>query len=95
MPTFLLERFWPGITPTRAMTVVARDDALAATMRGEGRSIRVVRTTLLPGDETLMSIVEAESEQDVAELGERAEAPADRVVAALELSATDEGSRPR
>ncbi len=92
MPTYIVERYWPGVSPEEAETVIARETAVAVAMRAEGKPIRVVRSTLVQEDETLLSLVEAESEQEVAELGSRAGTPADRIVPALEMLPVDVSS---
>lgn len=85
MPTYLLERYWPGISRTDAEAVIACEATHAETMRGEGRSVRVLRSTLVAVDEVLLSLVEAESEYDAAELGRRCGVPADRIVPAEDM----------
>jgi hypothetical protein len=85
VPTFLLERYWPGISRADAEAVIARETTQAETMRAEGRAVRVLRSTLVTSDEVLLSLVEAESELEVAELGRRCGAPADRIVPAEDV----------
>ncbi len=92
---FVVERYWPGVSTAEAEAVAGREAALAEAMRDEGRSIRVLRSTLVEDDETLLSFVEAESRADVVELGRRAGAPADRIVTALEMLPGDRVPRAR
>jgi hypothetical protein len=89
MPTFVVERYVPGITRAEAMRVLAREALLVERMATEGRSIRVLHATLVEDDETVVSVVEAQSRSDVLELGERSGAPADRVVSAVDVAATE------
>ncbi len=83
--TFVVERYWPGVSVELAEAVIAREASLVAAMSAEGRPIRVLHATLVEGDETVMSVVEALSRADVVELGERSGTPADRVVPAVEM----------
>ncbi len=83
--TFVVERYWPGVTIGMVEAVIAREAALAREMSSEGRSVRVLHTTLVQGDETVISVVAAESEADVAELGARSGRPADRIVPAVRM----------
>ena len=89
MKTFVVERYWPGISATEAATVMASEADHAAEMRREGTSVRVLRSTLVEDDETLLSLVEAASREDVVELGRRAGAPPDRIVPAVEMTPGD------
>lgn len=94
MPTFVVERYVPGISRTQAEAVIAREASLVEEMSAEGRSIRVLHATLVEGDETVMSVVEATSRDDVVELGERSGTPADRVVSAVEMPSPPGGTPP-
>jgi hypothetical protein len=87
MPTFVVERYVPGISREQAEAVIAREASLIEAMTAEGRSIRVLHATLVEGDETVISVVEAPLRSDVVELGERSGTPADRVVPAVEMAA--------
>lgn len=89
MPTFVVERYVPGITRAEATRVLAREALLVERMAAEGRSVRVLHATLVEADETMMSVVEAQSRSDVLELGERSGTPADRVVPAVEVAAPE------
>lgn len=86
--SYLVERYWPGISLRDAEDVLAREAEAARELCREGRPVHVVRTTFVEEDETLLSIVEARAEADVVELGVRAGRPADRIVAAQDLTAS-------
>lgn len=91
MPTFVLERYLPGVSHAEAEAVLRREAEAAAAMAAAGRAVHVLHATLVEGDESVTSVVEAPSRADVVELGERAGAPADRIVPAVAL----ETSTPR
>ena len=50
-----------------------------------GTAVRYVRSILIPGDETCLHLVEADSPERVAEAFERAGLAADRIVEAVDL----------
>lgn len=85
MPTFVVERYWPGVSIGAAERVMTREASVARDMNHEGTAIRVVRSTLVQDDETVLSLVEADSEQDVAELARRSGVRADRIVPAQDV----------
>jgi hypothetical protein len=85
MQTFVVERYWPGVSRDEAALLVAREAEVADAMQCEGRHVRVVRTTLVESDEMLLSVVEARTEDDVAMLGERAGRAVDRIVRARDV----------
>lgn len=92
--TFVVERYWPGVSVERAEAVIAREASLVEAMTAEGRPIRVLYATLVEADETVMSVVEALSWADVVELGERSGTPADRVVPARAMETRSAAGHP-
>lgn len=76
--TFLIERFWPGVTPAGARAAARRLDAAAAGS-GSGDRVRHVRTGLLPNDEVVWSMVEARSAEAVIAVTTLASHPVDRI----------------
>jgi hypothetical protein len=74
MPEYLVELY----------TVTDPDSALLARL-GDGTAVRYLRSILIPGDETCLHLVEADSPERVAEAFERAGLEADRIVEAVDL----------
>lgn len=85
MPTFVVERYVPGISRAQAESVLAAEAALVRELTASGCAIRILHTTYVEADETVLSFVEAPSRADVVELGERVGVPADRIVPAVSL----------
>lgn len=74
MPEYLVELY----------TVTDPDSALLARL-GDRTAVRYLRSILIPGDETCLHLVEADSPERVAEAFERAGLEADRIVEAVDL----------
>lgn len=85
MPTYLVERYWPGVTAEELLAARERERAVIARMSAEGASIRVVSSTLIPADEVLLSIYEAPTATVVRRLNEQAAIPFDRIVEAAQV----------
>jgi len=78
----------------RTLAKAVRRGALAAAelARG-GRTVTDLTTTLLPTDEAVLSLFEADSADDVAELNRRAGFPFDRIVEAVAIGGGLRGAR--
>jgi hypothetical protein len=83
--TFLIERYWPGVTVEMFTDAVHRLNESVAGLRREGIAIEAVTATLVPIDEAAYWIVDAPS-ADVVELAcVRAKLQVERIVTALDL----------
>ena len=74
MPEYLVELY-----------TVADPDPAALARLGDGTAVRYLRSILIPGDETCLHLVEADSAERVAEAFEQAGLAADRIVEAVDL----------
>jgi hypothetical protein len=81
--TFLVERYWPGVSEADLGAAVLRAHRSAATMLRQGKRVRYMQATLVPDQETVLCLIEAESAELVAELNERARIPYDRIAEAV------------
>jgi len=79
MPSYVVESY-------SADSPAALDEARArARLTAElGKGVRYVRTTFLPGDETLLHLFEAPSAEALGQAGELAELSYERIVEAIE-----------
>ena len=84
MPRYLVETYVPRTNAGAARAAGRRARAAARQLSREGKLVRYVRTTFLPGDETCFHIFEAASEEDVTEACRRAAVGSPRIVPALE-----------
>ncbi len=82
MPSYLVETYLPRAEDARIAARRALE--VAGQLSGEGRSVRYVRTTFLPSDETCFHVFVADSEDAVAEACRRAGLRSPRIVPALE-----------
>jgi hypothetical protein len=82
--SFLVERYWPGVTTVAAEAVTA---SLA------GRGIRVVETIVTGLDEVCFWYVEARSADEVERSFQAADVPFDRISPAITLPVAGRSSK--
>ena len=95
MATFLVERYWPGVTVELFIDAVRRVDEAVARLRRDGTPIRTVASTLVPDDEAAYWIVDAASAEQVELAYRQAGIPVERIVAALEVRPAADWRRTR
>ena len=87
IPTaFLVEHYWPGITPDGFEAAAERVRQSAAALASTGLRIRFLHSTLVPEDEAAFCVFDAESPALVEEAYARAAVPYERVLNALEIA---------
>jgi hypothetical protein len=84
--TFLVEHYWPGITPDNFEAAAQRVRESAAALASTGRRIRFLHSTLVPDDDAGFCVFDAESPALVEEAYARAGVPYERVLDALEVA---------
>ena len=84
--TFLVEHYWPGITPDGFGAAAARVRASSVALAATGLDIRFLHSTLVPEDEAAFCVFDAESAAVVEEAYARAGVPYERVLDALEIA---------
>lgn len=82
---FLVEHYWPGITPDGFEAAAERVRQSAAALASTGRHIRFLHSTLVPDDDAAFCVFDAESPAVVEEAYARAGVPYERVLDALEV----------
>jgi hypothetical protein len=83
LPTYLVERYWPGVTRERLLEALQRGYRVMEQMAGEGTRIRGISCTLIPGEEVVFSVYDGPSAAAVRELNDRADIPVSRIVEAI------------
>lgn len=86
MPTYLVERYWPGVTVQRLSEALGRVRQVMEEMSGQGMSIGDVSCTLIPAEEVVFSVYEGPSAAAVRQLNERAGIPFSRIVEAISMT---------
>jgi hypothetical protein len=86
VPTFLVERYWPGVTRELIIEAIERSRRVMAEMSAEGAHVRDVSCTFIPGEEVVFSVYEGPSAAAVRRLNERAGIPVSRIVEAIRIS---------
>ena len=83
MPTYLVERYWPGVTSELLLEALKRGRQVIEQMSEGGTSVRDIGCILIPGEEVVFSVYEAPSATAVRALNERAGIPVSRIVDAI------------
>jgi Protein of unknown function (DUF4242) len=86
MAEFLAELYLSRADAGGAREAAARARTAADELARDGRSLRFVRTTFVPGDETCFVVFEADAAETVAEAGRRAGLAFERIVTAIEAT---------
>lgn len=85
MPTFLVERDLPGISMEDLAAAQKRAIQMGKEVTAEGRPVRYIRSTFIPGEDTCMCLFEAPNEEYVREVNDRGRIPFTRIVVAEDL----------
>ncbi len=83
MPTYLVERYWPGVTSELLLEALKRGRRVMEEMSSEGTRIGSLSCTLIPGEEVVFSVYEGPSADAVRQLNQRAGIPVSRIVEAI------------
>lgn len=86
MPVFMVERDLPGITPEELAAAQKRAIQIGKELTAQGRQVRYIRSTFVPGESKCMCLFEASSPDNVREANERAQIPFTRIVEAEDLT---------
>jgi hypothetical protein len=88
VPSYLVEVYLSRTRTHDAWALGGRVRAAARELGRDGVTVRYVRTTCLPDEETCFHLVEAASRADVEEVCRRARLTGARIVQAIEASRT-------
>ena len=83
--TYLVEQYRPGLELDELERLASRVRLAFDRLEHDGEPIRFVRSTIVPADESILSIVEAGSEKLVREAYARAQAPIERISTAIDI----------
>lgn len=86
MAVYMVERSLKNISMDELSGAQAAAIDTAAEMTATGTPVRYIRSTFVPGDGRCMCLFEAESENAVRSLNDKAAIPYDQVIPALDLA---------
>ncbi len=87
--TFLVEHYRPGLPPQELELLAVRACAAVRDLERLGEPLRFVRSLIVPGDESFLSVVQAASEQLVREAYTQADIPFERISATRVLTGSE------
>jgi Nickel responsive protein SCO4226-like len=91
VPTYLVERYWPGVTSELLLQALTRGRQVMEVMSSEGMGLRHVTSILIPSEEVVFSVYDGPSAAAVRQLNQRARIPASRIVDAIEVTGGQAG----
>jgi hypothetical protein len=83
VPTYLVERYWPGVTSELLLEALDRGRQVMEEMRGEGTPLRDLSCIFIPSEEVVFSVYEGPSPAAVRQFNQRASIPVSRMVEAI------------
>lgn len=86
MAVYMVERDLKGITMEQLAAAQRRAIETGQRLTAEGKPVRYIRSTFVPGESHCMCLFEAPNPQLVKELNEAAQIPFSRIVEALDLT---------
>lgn len=86
MPVYMADRDLPGITLEQLADAQRRAIETSARFQREGKPVRYIRSTFVPGESHVMCLFEAPNPRLVEEVNQAANIPFVRVVEALDLT---------
>jgi len=86
MPVYMVDRDLPGIKMEQLAAAQKAAIDLSQKMTAQGKKVRYIRTTFVPGEAHCMCLFEAANADVVKELNETAKIPFKRIVEAMDLT---------
>ena len=86
MPVYMVDRDLPGVTMDALAQAQQKAIDTAASYQAQGRDVRYIRSTFVPGESHCMCLFEAPTSKDVSDLNDEAEIPYTRVTEAFDLT---------
>ena len=86
MPVFMVERELKGVSMDQLAAAQKAAIETGQKMTSQGKNVRYIRSTFVPGDSRCMCLFEAPKAEHVRELNETAKIPFTKIVEALDLT---------
>jgi hypothetical protein len=86
MPVFMVERNLKGLSMDQLGAAQKAAIETGKRMTGQGKAVRYIRSTFVPGDARCMCLFEAPKAEHVKELNDTAKLPYTNIVEAMDLT---------
>ncbi len=86
MPVYMVERDLPGVKMEQLAAAQKRAIEVGKELTAQGKEVRYIRSTFVPGQNKCMCLFEAPNPENVREANERAQIPFTRIVEAMDLT---------
>jgi hypothetical protein len=86
MAVFMVERDLPGISMDQLAAAQKAAIEIGEQFTADGKNVRYIRTTFVPGEAKAMCLFEAENADLVKEVNETAQIPFNRIIEAMDLT---------
>ncbi len=86
MPVYMVERSLPGIEMNQLAAAQKAAIQTGKQFTAQGKNVRYIRTTFVPGEAHCMCLFEADNADVVRAVNEAAQIPFTRIVEALDLT---------
>lgn len=86
MAVYMVDRDLPGITMEQLAAAQKAAIQTGQKLTSEGKPVRYIRSTFVPGESRCMCLFEAPNAELVKELNDQAKIPYSRVIEALDLT---------
>ena len=86
MPVYMVERDLPGVKMEELAAAQKRAIEAGKELTAQGKEVRYIRSTFVPGQNKCMCLFEAPNPENVKEANERAQIPFTRIVEAMDLT---------
>jgi hypothetical protein len=86
MPVYMVERDLPGVKMEELAAAQKRAIEAGKELTAQGKEVRYIRSTFVPGQSKCMCLFEAPNAENVRVANERAQIPFTRIVEAMDLT---------
>lgn len=86
MPVYMVDRNLPGVTREQLAAAQAAAIETSQRLAAQGKRVRYIRSTFVPGESRCMCLFEADTPELVKEVNEAARIPYTQIAEALDLT---------
>lgn len=85
MPVYVVERHVPGVTMAQLTAIRRAARTACATFAADGKPVRYLRSTFVPGESRCLCLFEAPDAERVQAVNDAAQIPYNRILMVLDL----------